>query len=158
MSIRSIYVVEFLLVCFLLAVSVYLQVFDGFIPCPLCTLQRLCFGLLGIWFLIACCVYKKYIARCLLNTLSLLTATLGMLLAGRQIWLQHYPTHSNECGASLEYMLGALPFNQVVQKVLVGSAECTQRGWEFFSLSMAEWSLLWFVLFLMLSVYSFCKR
>lgn len=159
MRTKLIYFLSFIFILALLLFSIYLQIFDGVIPCPLCTLQRLTFGLLGILFLIGILISKRLIGRSIINFLSLLTAGLGIFLAGRQIWLQHFPSDSgNACGVSLQYMLQVLPFNEAISKILAGSAECTQRGWEFLYLNMAEWALLWFSLFFLLTIYLFFRK
>lgn len=160
MSIRSTYLLGFILVCLLLLTSVYLQVFDGILPCPLCSLQRLAFSLLGILFLIGILIHSKLWGRITINALCTITSVLGIFLAGRQVWMQHFPyTGSNECGVSLQYMLEAFPINQVLQKILFeGSAECTKRGWEFLHLNMAEWGLAWFLFFLLMSLYLFMRE
>ncbi len=147
------------LVCLLLGISIYLQLFAGFIPCPLCTLQRLTFGLLGILFLLGIFLHKCRITRTIIHILLTAGSILGILLAGRQIWLQHFPsTGSNECGVSLEYMIQVLPLTEVVQKIVNGSAECTQIGWRFLYLDMAEWSLVWFIFFFLFTLCLFKKR
>src|SRR5204863_960626 len=127
-------------------------------PCPLCSLQRLAFCFLSVTFLfgLLLCCYKT--ARFIINCLATLFAISGIFLASRQIWLQLHPLSGNsECGVSLQYMMQVLPMNEVVQKVFEGSAECTQRGWEFLSLTMAQWSLIWFIAFLLVSLYLFSK-
>lgn len=159
MSIRSTYFFGFLVVSLLLATSIYLQVFDGIMPCPLCTLQRFTFALLGLVFLTGIVIATRHWGRVIINFISTLVSSLGLVLAGRQIWLQHFPPgNSSECGVSLQYMMQVLPMNEVLQKILEGSAECTQRGWEFLKLNMAEWAFLWFAGFLILSLYLMYKE
>ena len=156
---RKYYGLGFILVAMLLLTSLYLQFYDGFQPCPLCMLQRFAFLLLGVFYLIGLLCYKWGFLRVTASVLALLSAMLGLALAGRQIWLQHFPSaNGTECGVSLEYMLQVLPLNEVAQRIFQGTAECTARGWEFLYLNMAEWSLLWFVLFFLLSAYLFKKR
>jgi protein dithiol:quinone oxidoreductase len=158
MSTRTTYFLGFIVICTLLLTSVYLQLFAGIMPCPLCTLQRLSFALLGMLFLIGIFLHAKRFGLLLINSLATCISVLGIFLAGRQIWLQHFPAaNGTECGVSLQYMMQVLPLNQVVQKIFEGSAECSQRGWEFLHLNMAEWALLWFALFLMLSIYLFTR-
>lgn len=159
MAMRKYYGVGFLLVTMLLLTSLYLQFYDGFEPCPLCTLQRFAFVALGIFYLIGLLFYRWGVLRVFSAVMAFLSSCAGLFLAGRQIWLQHYPSEGGtECGVSLQYMLEALPLNEVAQRVFQGTAECTARGWEFLNLNMAEWSLLWFVFFFLLSVYLFKKR
>lgn len=160
MSIRLAYFFGFLVICFLLLTSVYLQMYAEFIPCPLCVLQRLTFGLIGVLLLIGMLFHKKFWGRMVIHFFIALSSVVGIFLAGRQVWMQHLPSvNPAECGVSLQYMLQALPLNQVLQKVLFeGSTECTKRGWEFLYLNMAEWALVWFVLFLLLALYGFLKE
>jgi disulfide bond formation protein DsbB len=91
--------------------------------------------------------------RIIIDFLCVLTSIAGVIFASRQIYLQNYSSpDAAECGVSLQYMMQILPISEVVQKVFAGSAECTQRGWEFLRLTMAEWTLLWFVGFLILTL------
>jgi disulfide bond formation protein DsbB len=159
MSIRLTYFIGLILVCLILATSVSLQIFDGILPCPLCTLQRLCFALIGLFCLIGIILHKKRWGRFLINSLSSLTAILGIVLAGRQVWLQQFhAADGGECGVSLQYMFRVLPLNEVMQKIFAGSAECSQRGIAFLSLNMAEWALLCFLGFLLLIGYLVLKE
>lgn len=154
MKFRVLYTVGFIIVLSLLAVSFYLQLYQGFVPCPLCTLQRGAFILLGIFFFMGILAYKKRWVRFTIDGLCAFAATLGILLAGQQVRLQYLsPNKTAECGVSLQYMLQALPLNEVLKKVFSGNAECTQVTWEFLHLDMAEWSLIWFIILLM---YSLC--
>ena len=154
MSTRITYILGFTVIALLLMASAYLQVFDGIMPCPLCTLQRVSFALLGIIFLLGLFFHPFRVGRILISLLLAFVTLLGILFSGRQIWLQHFPPASgSECGVSLQYMLQALPLSEALQKTFQGSAECSQNGWEFLHLSMPEWALAWFLLFLGLSIY-----
>lgn len=153
MKIRILYTIGFLTVFALLSFSIYLQLYAGFEPCPLCTLQRIAFSLLGIWLLIGIISYSKLWRRLLIDGLCAITAVIGILLSGRQVWLQHFPpSGSAECGVSLQYMLQALPVGEAIKKIFTGTSECSQIGWEFLHLNMAEWSLIWFILFLLFAL------
>lgn len=159
MSTRLFYFLGFAIILVLLLYGFYLQLFDGFIPCPLCTLQRICFGLIGFFFLIAGLFHGSRIIRLIANTFAGASALLGLFFASRQMWLQHFPpANSNECGVSLQYMLQALPLHEVVNKIFSGTAECTQRGWEFFGFNMAEWAFIWFALLISCIIYLFARE
>src|SRR5215208_3870360 len=127
MPTRYFYTVHSLIAFFILAISVYLQVFEGFIPCPLCSLQRFVFGLLGLVFFIGIFTFRKKIINLIVKILGVFISFSGILLAGRQVWLQHFPPVHNECGVSLRYIVNALPIQDAVTKIFEGSAECTQR-------------------------------
>jgi disulfide bond formation protein DsbB len=157
-STRLTYFIGFVAISVLLLISLYLQIFQGIMPCPLCTLQRFVFILLGVLFLIGLFI-SQYRGRLIINCLAFLVSLTGIFFSGRQIWLQRFPTGDNsQCGTSLQYMLQVLPLHKVIQKIFQGSAECAQRGWEFLSLNMAEWAFLWFSLFLGLTIYLFLRQ
>ncbi len=150
---RSTYLLGFLITAALLAATLYIQKYDGFVPCPLCILQRITFFGLGIFFLLGWFFGTHKIASVLISVLACLFSMLGVLLSGRQVWLQHLPPDKNaDCSVSLQYLIHALPFDQVIAKIMQGTAECSQKGWELLNLSMAEWSLVWFTAFLVLSL------
>lgn len=160
MTIRFFYVLGFISVALLLSASFYLQYFLGFNPCPLCVLQRMTFAALGaVFFSGILMAGNGALPRLFVNSLSVVFSSLGIFLAGRQVWLQHFPPgDATECGVSLKYMLQVLPLNEVVSKIFYGTAECTQRNAPILSLDMAEWSLIGFLFFLGLSVYLFFAR
>lgn len=159
MSTRTIYSLGLVVVFVILLSSLYFQFYDGFEPCPLCTLQRLTFFLLGIVFLFGIFLYKHSLSKYIINVLVMITSILGIFFAGRQVWLQHFPSSgSSECGVSLQYMLQVLPVNEAIQKIFEGTAECAQRTWHFLYLTMAEWALIWFILFFLLGLYLLLKK
>lgn len=158
MSTRLINLSGLVIVFLLILASIYLQVYDGMAPCPLCTLQRLTFVIIGFICLIGIFIYKRTWQRLIINALLLLFSIVGIGLAGRQIWIQQLNPNNDQCGVSLQYMMKILPLNKVIERALAGSAECSERGWEFLHLNIAEWSLISFVLFLLISLYLFLRE
>jgi disulfide bond formation protein DsbB len=80
------------------------------------------------------------------STLAFVIAGVGAAIAGRQVWLQQLPAHQvPACGPGLEYMLERFAFFDAMRKVLAGSGECAEVGWRFLGLSIAGWSLVWFL-------------
>jgi disulfide bond formation protein DsbB len=70
----------------------------------------------------------------------------GAGFAARQVWLQSLPKDQvPACGMGLDYMLDTLPFTDVLRKVLEGSGECAEKSWEFLHLSIAGWTLVFFI-------------
>lgn len=159
MSTRLIYTVGLLTVIALLGTSVYLQLFAGFIPCPLCTLQRLSFGIIGCLFFVGIFIHRSFLGSQLINLFALLASAFGMAFAGRQVWLQYFPSaDSSECGVSLQYMMQVLPLNEVARKIFSGSAECSQRGYEFLGMTLANWALVWFIIFVCVNFYLLARK
>lgn len=159
MSTRVTYLLGLIAISALLLSGLYFQYVDGMMPCPLCLLQRFAFMMLGCFFLLGIIFHHQRWCRLLINSMSFLTSILGITLAGRQVWLQHFPpANAGECGVSLQYMMQALPFGELIQKIFQGTTECTHQGWMFLSLNMAEWALVCFVGFLCMSVYLIWKE
>ena len=136
-----------LLVCLaLLAFALYLQHVQGEDPCPLCILQRIAFmGMMGV-FLVGAIHGPARRGAIVYSTLAVIVAIVGGAIAGRQVWLQMLPPDKvPACGPGLEYMLDRFPLTQALQKILAGSGECAEAGWRFLGLTIAGWSLVWFV-------------
>ena len=67
----------------------------------------------------------------------------------RQTWLQHNPPNVLDCGPDLAYMLDSFPLSQALPKIFKGEGDCAKVSWTFLGLSIAEWALVWFVLFVL---------
>ena len=131
----------------LLGYGYYLQYYGGLEPFPLCILQRLAFVALLIIFLVAALHGPRGYGARVYAAIGLLMSIVGAAIAGRQVWLQHLPPDQvPQCGPGLEYMLDVLPLFEAVRMMLSGSGECAEVDWTFLGLSIAEWSLGWFVL------------
>jgi len=153
------YLYAFLCVVIMFLVAYYLQHWKGIIPCPLCLLQRVTAGILGGFFFLGATLNLKKAGLWIVGFFSFIFSVLGALLAGRQIWLQHLPpSHNADCGASLEYMLNVLPLDQVLQKVLEGTTDCSRMEWSWLGMSLAEWSFVWFVIFAGFSIWQSLRR
>jgi disulfide bond formation protein DsbB len=148
------YAAGFLVCAGLIGFALYLQHFQGQEPCPLCILQRVAYMALMTVFLVAAVHGPGRVAATVYGGLLVVCAALGGAVAVRHVWLQHLPKDRiPECGPGLEYMLRKYSPPQVLEKVLAGSGECSESGWSFLGLSIAEWSLLWLVLLGAFAVY-----
>jgi disulfide bond formation protein DsbB len=127
----------------LLGFGYYLQYARGLEPCPLCLVQRGFFYAAGGIFLIAA-LHSRW--RAAYATLAFLFAASGAATAARQVWLQHLPPDKvPQCGPDLFFMLENFPLAQALKKLVSGNGECAAVDWTFLGLSIAEWSLAWFV-------------
>jgi disulfide bond formation protein DsbB len=150
---RLISLLGFTLAIFLLGVAFFLQTYKGVNPCPLCLLQRAIMTILGIIFFLGIVFKFKKCGQFFLGVLSLLTSATGMLLSGRQVWLQWSPpSSSGDCSASLQYLLNTFSYKEVFLQIWHGGMECSQTGWEFMHLSLAAWSLVGFTILSLLVI------
>ena len=138
----------------LLAYAYYLQYFDGQDPCPLCLVQRGFYYGIGLVLLAGAIHGPARLGARLYAIGALAFALGGLATATRQVWLQHLPPDQvPACGPDLYFMVENLPFSRMLQLLLRGSGQCAEVHWTFLGLSIAEWSLAWFVLF---ALYAAC--
>ncbi len=145
---RFIYLAIFLACAGLMGFGLYLQHVEHLEPCPLCIFQRYAFVATGLVALIAAIHRPGKMGIWIYSMLAALSAGIGAVIAGRQTWLQHNPPNALDCGPDLAYMLDSLPLAQVLPKVFKGEGDCAKVVWKFLGLSIPEWALVWFVLFI----------
>jgi len=156
---RQYYAIGALVCALLLGYGYYLQYFDNQDPCPLCLVQR------GFYFLVllvfaAAAVHgparRAHLGYCIAASAFALA---GAGVATRQVWLQHLPpAQVPPCGPDLYYMLGNLPFQRVLEKLFTGSGQCAEVHWTFLGLSIAEWSLGWFIALALYAIWLATRR
>lgn len=148
MNTRGAYAAGALVCLGLMAAALYLQYIEHQEPCPMCIMQRIAYVGLLVLFIIAAVHGPARRGATVYSGLMVLIALIGGGVAARQVWLQHLPADMvPACGPGLDYMLRKFPLYDVLQKVLAGSGECAEVGWRFLGLSIAGWSLVWFVIF-----------
>jgi disulfide bond formation protein DsbB len=152
-SSRLLFLALFLACAGLMGFGLYLQHVRGLEPCPLCILQRYAFLATGLVALIAALHGPGRLGSALYGVLIALVAGVGGIVAGRQVWLQHNPPQVLDCGPDLAYMLDSFPLSQVLPKVFRGEGDCAEVVWKFLALSIPEWALAWFVLFVVAGLY-----
>ncbi len=149
------YLAGFLACAWLLAFSLYLQYYEYQNPCPLCILQRVAFIALMVVFLTGALHGPQRIGAVVYSALLVIISVTGAGIATRHVWLQNLPKDKvPECGPGLTYMLDKFPLFDAFGKIFRGSGECAEVGWTLLKLSIAGWSLVWFILLGALAVYS----
>jgi len=143
----------------LLAFALYLQEEVGLEPCPMCILQRYAFTAIAVVALAAAiqgprgAVLKGY------GALLILLAIAGGGVAIRQSYIQHFPPLTSTCGTDLEFLVNTFPISQALPKIFQGSADCAAVHWRLLGMSIAEWALVWFVLFVVATGwYAFARK
>ena len=146
MTTRFGYAIGFLVCAGLLAFALYLQYVEHQEPCPLCILQRVAFIAMMAVFAVAALHGPARRGAVVYSSVLLIFALAGAAVAGRQVWLQMLPADKvPACGPGLEYMLERFPLTKALERIFAGSGECAEAGWRFLGLTIAGWSLVWFV-------------
>ena len=131
----------------LLAFALYLQEEVGLEPCPMCILQRYAFTAIGIVALVAAIHGPRGRALKAYGGLLIVLAIAGGGVAIRQSYIQHFPPLTSSCGTDLEFLVNTFPISQALPKIFSGSADCAAVHWRLLGLSIAEWALAWFAIF-----------
>lgn len=139
----------------LIVAAYFFQFADGLDPCPLCILQRLCFAVMAIVFLIAALHNPAHKGQNRYNLLALIPSAAGVGVAGWHTWLQHLPADEvPTCGPGLNYLLDTLPLWDVFEQIFRGSGQCADISWSFMGFTMPEWTLAIFSGFTLLLMHS----
>lgn len=156
---RSMFYLAFIGCVLMMLAALYLEHVVGLAPCPLCIVQRICVIAFALVCLVAALHGPGKAGRRGYSVLALLTALAGGATAMRQIWLQNIPADQlPSCLPSLEYMMDALPFQEIARLVLHGTAECAEVSWTLFGMSIPEWTLLSFIAMVLFCFWQMLRR
>ena len=153
LSVRQIHLLIFLAVGVIIGYAAYSIKILGLEACPLCITQQFLYCVVGLTTFIAYFHNPKPYIYKIYSGVILVASAFGSWVAGRQVWLQGLPEDQVPlCGPPLEYILEVFPFADVLNALFMGDGNCAEIPWQFLGLSMAGWSLIFFVLFMFLSV------
>ncbi len=140
--------------------ALFLEHVQGLEPCPLCVFQRI--GLIGLGIISLIALIHNPASNwgkriyAFLGTLSILWSA-GV--AARHIWLQNLPPDKvPSCGPGLDYWVETLPLKSVFEQVLTGSGECAKVDWTFLGQSLPVWSLVFFAVLTLLSLWQLIRK
>ncbi|MHC8307962.1 disulfide bond formation protein B [Pseudomonas sp. PB3P13] len=156
---RSLFFMVFIAGSMALGVSYYLEYAVGLQPCGLCLLQRVCLAMLTGVCLLASVHGPARFGTFVYWFLGLMASLAGTVTAWRQVLLQTDPAKQfATCPTDLSELFATTPWTCVVQRLFAGAADCGRISWTLFDLSIAEWSLLFFVAITILCVYQVMRQ
>ncbi len=127
----------------MMAYALYAEHVLYLMPCPLCIFQRIAVITLGSVFLVAALHNARGVGRKVYAGFILLSATAGVIVAGRHVWLQNIPEDQvPTCGPGLEHIIESFPFAEALRLIFTGSGECADVDWSLLGLSMPTWVLI----------------
>lgn len=155
---RIVYIILFLFCAGLLGYGLYLEHVLGQEPCPLCVLQRIAYVVVAVVALAAAIHGPGKTMNTAYSSLIALAALVGAGIAGRQVWLQHLPPDQiPECGPGYDYLMEVFPLDEALGMIFTGSGECAEVDWTFLGLSIAEWSLIMFILIILVASWNILR-
>ena len=157
-SVRHIHLIIFLIVGSLLGYAAYSMKVLGLEPCTLCITQQFFYCLIGLSSFVAFFHDPVTTTSRVYSFFISLFSLAGIWISGRQIWLQGLPEDKVPlCGPPLEYIIDVFPFADILNALFMGDGNCAEIPWKFLGLSMAGWSLIWFVVIFILSILAIRK-
>ena len=132
----------------LLAFGLYLQHVVGLEPCPMCIVQRYALVLVALVAGVTAALRSRG-AHMVGGLLMVLLAGFGGFVAARQSWLQWYPPEIASCGRDFYGMIETFPLKRAIPMIFRGSGDCTKIDWTFLGGSIANWSFVAFVVFVL---------
>lgn len=139
--------------------SIYLQLKIGLHPCSLCIIQRFIVAFLALLFISGIFHTPLPFWRRIYCSSILLVSIAGIATAARQVWLQHLPADQvPACTPGLGYLLNYVPFVDAMKIVFLGSGDCAKVDWTLFTLSIAEWTLGFFVIFAIIAIIQIVRK
>ena len=140
------------IICFgMLGFGLYLQLFAGLNPCPMCIVQRYALIFVAVITLLTGVTRRKSV-HLSGAFLILLGAGFGAFVAARQSWLQWYPPEVATCGRDFYGMIESFPLNRAIPMIFKGSGDCAAVDWRFLGGSLANWSFVAFSLIGLLAI------
>jgi len=158
-STRQLFFLAFLGCTGLMAFALYLEHSVGLVPCPLCHVQRFAVVLFGLICLLATLHNPALWGQRIYAFFAMLAAAFGIATAARQIWLQGLPEDQlPACLPPLEFMLEAFPMQEIISKMLHGTADCAKVDWTLLGFSIAELSIVSFTAMLVFALFLLLRK
>lgn len=126
--------------------------------CPLCIIQRMLYMALAIVAGIGVAVHARPLASRFAALAMVLTAATGIFVAGYQVWIQRFSPSTNCSPYPTWWEEMVDRAGEAVPILFKASGLCSDPAWQFLGLSIAEWSLGWFTLFLLIALYALMRK
>ena len=142
-----------------LIVGAYMfEVIGYYDPCPLCILQRWSFGFIALCGALMMIPGLYLVIKKALLLIAGLFSMSGVIISGRQIYLQNIPSDQvPTCAPPMDFLLDTLPIFEVIQTILLGDGNCAEYDWRFI-LNFAEWAFIFFVFLFFYNLFFLFKK
>lgn len=138
---------------FVLLSSCSIEFFLQLEPCPLCIMQRFCTVVLA-FLCLGNIVSENWSKRWWYFSLQAFVIALGVLLAGRQLWLQIFSVDdSSLCMPGFEALMHYFSWDIILKTLFWGSNDCATVAWRLLGMPLSAWALVYFLLMLFLFIW-----
>ena len=122
--------------------------------CPLCILQRMLYLGLGLSAVLGLLVWQHRTMRRVAALLMLISTGCGVFIAGYQTYIQRFAQDVQCSGEAAWWELLVDWAGEKAPVLFQASGLCSDPAWKFLGLSIAEYSLIAFILLSLLSLYA----
>jgi len=136
---------------------IYLQGILELEPCPMCIVQRYCLIGVGVFSALAA-LSRGALGWRLWGLLGIAIGGFGAFTAARQSWLQWHPPEMAICGRDLYGMIESFPLQRAIPMIFKGNGDCSAVDWTFLGGTIANWSFVWFVIFILVILAALLRR
>tara|TARA_A100001011_G_C14238167_1_gene812024 strand:+ start:130 stop:645 length:516 start_codon:yes stop_codon:yes gene_type:complete len=161
--IKTVYQNYFEIACCLASILIiFLAIFMDYLlnlnACPMCIMTRYAFGAIALISFIGIFI-KKF--NKLNKLLILLSASAGLAITGKQIYLQNLSPEdianlAASCGMPLEVQIEYFGLIEGILNAYQGGPTCAEENWRFI-FNFAEWGFIFFATFFIVSFIKLVK-
>ena len=138
----------------LIIAALYFQEIMNLKPCFLCINQRIAIFIIGISAILGFFFINKKKATYFSFLLFFIGSLFGLIVATYQTYLQINPPKFSSCGAGMDHILANNSLMEALPLLLKPTGDCSDIQWVFLSLSMPQWMMVVFSMFLFVNLYS----
>jgi len=135
----------------MLGIGMYVQYALGLKTCAPAVLERYAFVFAAVFAAFAILVNAGKIIRWTITVLVSLVSLAGATLAAHQSWPGRVPGPAR-LGLDADRLAHSLPLADVLPRFFLGSGECAKAHWRILGLTTPEWSVVFFVLFVVVAI------
>jgi disulfide bond formation protein DsbB len=151
--IKNIPIIIFFVTLTLILIGLYIQHVMNIEPCPLCIIQRYFY-----FFILVTSFFSLFFFSKILIIFTIVFAFFGSATAVRHIYLERNPPETFDCVADVGFLMENFPLTKTLPMIFQGKADCTEIPLIILGLSIAEWSLAWFIIIMCCGIFYFKKN
>ena len=156
---RKIFLLIFIFCVAMTATALFMEHVMGLQPCYLCITQRVFVLLIAALALVAVFHNPAQTGARVYAALVAAAALGGSFFSGKQLWLQSLPEDQvPACGPPADYLFDVLDFSEALSLLLQGDGNCAEVQWTFLGVSIPGWTMVGFVLIILLALVTAIRR
>lgn len=150
-KIRYIILINFVICVVLGGVSFYYNAVESVPLCPLCSVQLVCYYIIGVVSLIRFVYIPERASRYAYAVFLIIFSVIGIVFGSRQLWMQHLPNQASlPCSPDIIDELGH--FGHFLGSIFRVYNDCAMVNWSFIGMSMVTWSIIFFAILILSAI------